>query len=72
MAEPPEYARMGIDSGAGRSAIDASPRDPGPDRAWLDALLAAEARAATRLNAEELFGRGLLRLRLFLCFRLCF
>ena len=66
MAEPPEYARMGIDSGGGRSATDENPLDPGPERAWLDALLAAEARAAARLNAEELFGRGLLRLRLYL------
>jgi transcriptional regulator with XRE-family HTH domain len=40
--------------------------DPGPEQAWINALLAAEARAAARLSAEEMFGRGFLRLRLYL------
>lgn len=34
-------------------------------RAWLNAFLAAEARAAARLPPAQLLGRGLLRLRLF-------
>ena len=54
---------MGIDFGAGEqgaSGLD----DSWEQRAWLNALLAAEARAAARLPAEQLLGRGLLRLRL--------
>ena len=53
----------GGEAGAGDDRID---RDPGPEQAWLNAILAAEARVAARLSAEELFGRGLLRLRLYL------
>jgi transcriptional regulator with XRE-family HTH domain len=59
---------MDIDSD-GRQAGTGAHRndpDPGPGQAWLNAVLAAEARAAARLSAEELFGRGLLRLRLYL------
>src|SRR5437773_9236235 len=40
------------------------PREPGSETAWLAALIAAEARAVARLGAEEMLGRGLLRLRL--------
>jgi transcriptional regulator with XRE-family HTH domain len=41
-------------------------RDPAEYEAWLSALLATEARAAARLSAEELLGRGILRLRLYI------
>ncbi len=61
---------MGIKSGAGAAARAAAnnrgERDPGVDEVWLASLLVAEARAAARLTAEEMLGRGLLRLRLYL------
>ena len=65
-----QYSATGIDS--------AGPRPPAPgadpasdDRAvereiWIRTLLAAEARERQRLNPEELLGRGLLRLRLYM------
>jgi transcriptional regulator with XRE-family HTH domain len=57
---------MGIESGGGQGASDAEAFGDPASKAWLAALLAAEARAALRLSAEELLGRGLLRLRLYL------
>ena len=57
---------MGIESAGGQPTTGADTGDPGPTQAWLNAVLAAEARAAARLPPEELFGRGLLRLRLYL------
>jgi transcriptional regulator with XRE-family HTH domain len=56
---------MGIESRAAQPGADAALRDPGPEQAWVNALLAAEARAAARLTAPELLGRALLRLRLY-------
>src|SRR5438093_2290440 len=60
------YLRMGIESEGGRGAIDRDELDEPSGRAWLAALLAADAKAAARLPPEELLGRGLLRLRLYL------
>ena len=64
---------MSIESARGESPDGSSPfdpfdlgQDPGEQKAWLEAMLAAEARAAARLSAEEMFGRGLLRLRLYI------
>jgi transcriptional regulator with XRE-family HTH domain len=57
---------MGIESGGGQAAPDEDQFDDPAGRAWLATLLAAAARAASRLSAEELLGRGLLRLRLYL------
>ena len=51
---------------ADRGDADRGDADRGEYDAWLRALVAAEARAATRLPAEQLLGRGLLRLRLFI------
>jgi transcriptional regulator with XRE-family HTH domain len=59
------YLRMSIDLRAGETASPGTV-DSWEYRAWLNALLAAEARAAARLPAEQLLGRGLLRLRLFI------
>ena len=56
---------MSIDIGAGETASPGD-IDSWEQRAWLNALLAAEARAAARLPAEQLLGRALLRLRLFI------
>jgi transcriptional regulator with XRE-family HTH domain len=58
--------RIGIDSSGGHAAIDAPAVDSGLDETWLAALLATEARAAGRLTAEEMLGRALLRLRMYL------
>jgi transcriptional regulator with XRE-family HTH domain len=69
------YLRMsiGFDVAETTSSGDADRGDPdrgdadrGEYAAWLRALLAAEARAARRLPAEQLLGRGLLQLRLFI------
>jgi transcriptional regulator with XRE-family HTH domain len=57
---------MSIESGGGQVPSDAEEFGDAASKAWLAALLAAEARAASRLSAEELLGRGLLRLRLYL------
>jgi transcriptional regulator with XRE-family HTH domain len=59
---------MGIDLGGGGTSSDGVAFDERDwsTRAWLEAVLAAEARAATRLSAEEMLGRALLRLRLYL------
>jgi transcriptional regulator with XRE-family HTH domain len=56
---------MSIDT-EGPQPKQGAERNPVEYEAWLNALLAADARAAARLPAEELLGRGLLRLRLFI------
>jgi transcriptional regulator with XRE-family HTH domain len=61
-AEGAAWAEEGAE---GVGANDRGELDPGVDEVWLASLLAAEARAAARLPAEELLGRGLLRLRLY-------
>ena len=58
--------RMGINSGGLQAATAGDELEPGPDSAWLAAILAAEARAAAWLTAEEMLGRGMLRLRLYI------
>jgi transcriptional regulator with XRE-family HTH domain len=58
--------RIGIDSRAGQRDTDEPSLEPDLDETWLAALLATEARAASRLTAEEMLGRALLRLRLYL------
>ena len=57
---------MGINPGGAQGATVGDELEPRPDLAWLAALVAAEARAAARLTPEEMLGRGLLRLRLYI------
>ena len=60
---------MGINSSGAQPATtgdELEPGESGMDSAWLAALIAAEARAAARLSTEELLGRGMLRLRLYI------
>ena len=57
---------MGIDSGAAQAATAGDELEPGPDMGWLAALTVVEARAAAWLTTEEMLGRGILRLRLYI------
>jgi transcriptional regulator with XRE-family HTH domain len=61
--------RIGINPAGGQAATVEPANRERPGETWLAALVAAEARAAevraTRLTAEEMLGRGLLRLRLY-------
>jgi transcriptional regulator with XRE-family HTH domain len=69
MTDQAGYSRIGIDLGGRETSTDAVEIDEPDDwskRAWLEAVLAAEVRAAARLTAEEMLGRGLLRLRLYM------
>jgi transcriptional regulator with XRE-family HTH domain len=60
---------MGINSIGAQPAPSEDEPEPGessPDMAWWAAIVAAEARAGARRSPEEMLGRGLLRLRLYI------
>jgi transcriptional regulator with XRE-family HTH domain len=59
-------APMGIEPRGGEVDTDADLEPAHPDPIWLAAIIATETRAAGWLGADELLGRGLLRLRLYL------
>jgi len=57
---------MGISSDGAQSSTGGDELESGDDVPWLAALMVAEARTAARLTSEEMLGRGLLRLRLYI------
>ena len=66
LADAPRYSATGIDLVGARRGVLAAEPGAWADDTWIRAILAAEDRAARRLPAEALLGRGLLRLRLYL------